>query len=232
MYSGTREVAQRLRVVGPVACIDGSHIVDASTDADLACHSLTRPAIARTTAILREAGATAVVFSRDAIWFDDASRKHLPFLTVWSDRREQVSDVLTDPRWGEDSCPVTAVVAIAPAGRLTAARERILGEVRGDAQAILFMVDREGNAGMVLRAAGVTKGTALEWIARHYDVDPAEVVAVGDWMNDIPMLRAAGRSFCMAQSPPELVAPAGELLEADGWSGGGFAEAAARAGLL
>jgi hypothetical protein len=36
----------------------------------------------------------------------------------------------------------------------------------------------------------------------------------------------------MAQAPDEVKSAAKEVLEADSWSGGGLAEAAARAGLL
>jgi hypothetical protein len=46
------------------------------------------------------------------------------------------------------------------------------------------------------------------------------------------MLRRAGRSFAMAQAPDAVKAAATEVLDADGWEGGGVAEAAHRAGLL
>ncbi len=231
MYSGTRDVARRVGIAGPVACIDGSHIVDAETDAELACYALGPEALSLAASVLRDAGAATVVFSRDVIWYDRVSAPHLPFLTVWSDRTEEVPEVLAGSPWGDGEA-VTALVAVAPAARLSAARDRLLAEPGMGVQGILFMIDRDGTAGMVLRAAGASKGTALEWIARHHGIEPAAVVAVGDWLNDIPMLRAAGRSFCMAQSPPEVVAAATERLEADGWSGGGIAEAAERAGLL
>jgi hypothetical protein len=85
---------------------------------------------------------------------------------------------------------------------------------------------------MVVRAAGITKATALAWIAEHHGVSLDEVVAVGDWLNDIPMLKAAGRSYAMAQAPEAVKEAAGEVLDADAWRGGGIAEAAERAGML
>jgi hydroxymethylpyrimidine pyrophosphatase-like HAD family hydrolase len=94
------------------------------------------------------------------------------------------------------------------------------------------MAVASGTWGMVVRAAGASKGTALEWIANYENVEPDEVVAVGDWLNDIPMLRAAGLSFAMAQAPEEVGAAASERLDADHSTGGGIAEAAERAGLL
>jgi hydroxymethylpyrimidine pyrophosphatase-like HAD family hydrolase len=84
----------------------------------------------------------------------------------------------------------------------------------------------------VVRAAGVDKGTAIDWVARHHGVTAAEVVAVGDWLNDIPMLRRAGRSFAMGQAPLEVKAAATDVLKASAHTGGGLAEAAMRAGLL
>ena len=85
---------------------------------------------------------------------------------------------------------------------------------------------------MVARRAGEDKGTAVEWMARHYGVPRREIVAVGDWLNDIPMLRAAGRSFAMAQAPEEVLAAATDRLQSDASHGGGIAEAAERVGIL
>jgi hydroxymethylpyrimidine pyrophosphatase-like HAD family hydrolase len=85
---------------------------------------------------------------------------------------------------------------------------------------------------MVVRAAGVDKATALGRIAEHFGVSLDETVAVGDWVNDITMLRAAGRSFAMGQAPDEVKEAASEVLDATVSTGGGIAEAAERAGLL
>ena len=76
------------------------------------------------------------------------------------------------------------------------------------------------------------KGTAIEWLSGHYDCTVDEIVTVGDWWNDVPMLRRAGLSFAMNQAPDEVKSAAKQVLEADSWSGGAIAEAAARAGLL
>jgi hypothetical protein len=51
-------------------------------------------------------------------------------------------------------------------------------------------------------------------------------------LNDIPMLKRAGRSFAMAQAPLEVKAAATDILKASAMTGGGLAEAALRAGLL
>ena len=90
-----------------------------------------------------------------------------------------------------------------------------------------------GHWAMMARAAGATKGGALSrWIAAHHGIDVSEVVAVGDWLNDVSMLRVAGRSFAMAHAIEEVKAAATEHLRADVTTGGGVAEAAERFGLL
>jgi hydroxymethylpyrimidine pyrophosphatase-like HAD family hydrolase len=50
-------------------------------------------------------------------------------------------------------------------------------------------------------------------------------VAVGDWVNDVPMFHAAGRSFVMGQAPEHVKRSASDRLLADLHTGGGIAEA-------
>ena len=231
MYSGTRHVARSIGVAGPVACIDGSNIVNVGTDESLICHSIDPTVRARIGQLLSEMNAATVIFSSDTICYDQQSCPYLPFLTVWSDRLEQVDRVLANPRWKGDA-EVTAVVAIATQQDITALQEIIRREFVGKVQTITFGVQEDEAWGMVLRTSGVSKGTALAWMARHHGIKIQETVAVGDWLNDIPMLVAAGRSFCMAHAPAEVVEAATERLAADGWNGGGIAEAARRCGML
>ena len=53
-----------------------------------------------------------------------------------------------------------------------------------------------------------TKWSALQWLLRRWEVKSREVVAVGDDVNDIPMLRAAGLSFAMGNASDEVKAAA------------------------
>jgi len=129
---------------------------------------------------------------------------------------------------------ITALVCVGQEEAIRSLEQglRALGD---EVYAIAFPVHRleeDRTWGMVVRAAGYSKGTALQWLARHYGVSPHEVVAVGDWFNDVPMFEAAGRSFVMAQAPERVKQTATDRLEADVSTGGGVAEAAVRAGLL
>jgi Cof subfamily protein (haloacid dehalogenase superfamily) len=55
-------------------------------------------------------------------------------------------------------------------------------------------------------AAGVTKALALAALCEERGIDAADVVAVGDHTNDLPMLRWAGRGIAMANAHASVLA--------------------------
>ena len=59
-----------------------------------------------------------------------------------------------------------------------------------------------------LHDPGATKWRALYWLLQRWQVRPEEVVAIGDDVNDIPMLEAAGLSFAMGNASDEVKAAA------------------------
>jgi hypothetical protein len=229
MYSGTRDIARGLSLKGPIGCLDGSHIVDAASDAHLARHPLSDFAREVLRTALERHAPVSFLFADDEILHDDRGEPYLPYVRQWSAKARRLARLTDAGTWGS----VAAVVSVGEREQI----ESTAGELSAEAglQSITFAVGREGyhgTWGMVARAVGVSKATAVEWIARHHGVDMEDVVAVGDWLNDISMLRAVGKSFAMAQAPSEVKAAAKTVLEADTWTGGGIAEAAERAGLL
>ncbi len=232
MFSGTRELAAAFRLMGPVACIDGSHIFDLHSRGELSCTAISAPASVYVREALSMFRPAAFMFSGDRVIHDGHGDKFLNYLSTWSDVRHRVHDVVHPETWQSETS-IAALVLMGSEERIRG-MDRALHGVPG-LQHIVFEVRREdlaGSWGMVLRASGVDKGTAVDWLANHYGVAIADVVAVGDWLNDVPMLRRAGQSFAMAQAPAEVRAAAKHQLKADIWTGGGVAEAAERAGLI
>jgi Cof subfamily protein (haloacid dehalogenase superfamily) len=56
--------------------------------------------------------------------------------------------------------------------------------------------------------AGVTKWSAIASLAADWGIGAAEICAVGDDVNDVPMLRAAGLGVAMGNASPEALAAA------------------------
>jgi 5-amino-6-(5-phospho-D-ribitylamino)uracil phosphatase len=59
---------------------------------------------------------------------------------------------------------------------------------------------------------GVTKWSAVERLAADWGIDTAAICAVGDDVNDIPMIRAAGLGVAMGNALPEVKAAADRVV--------------------
>ena len=59
--------------------------------------------------------------------------------------------------------------------------------------------------------AGCGKETGLSWLCSHLDINQADVIAFGDGMNDLSMLRWAGLGIAMGQSGVEVIQYADEI---------------------
>jgi len=87
---------------------------------------------------------------------------------------------------------------------LVASAQHALGE--------LATATHSSSWGLVeISAAGVSKATGLERYAGELGVDAAQVVAVGDMPNDLPMLAWAGRAVAVANAHPKVIAAADEV---------------------
>lgn len=223
LYSGARPTALQLGLQGPVACVDGSHMVSAQTHTTLMHHGIRGEHALKLRDALAKNGPATFVFARDAIVHDEAGEPWLSYVVTWSNEVERTDRVHVHDAW-EHEDGITAVVALGTVQQIAASCEEIQATVGEAAQVAMFPVRRQaGNWGMVVRGAGGSKGSALAWIAQHYGLDLEETVAVGDWLNDVPMLRAAGRSFAMGQAPDEVKREASDVLEETSDTGGGIA---------
>jgi hydroxymethylpyrimidine pyrophosphatase-like HAD family hydrolase len=227
LYSGTRPMAELLRLRGTVGCADGSHLVDTRRHATL-LHLGVQGKEAR---ILRDAlaaaGVTTFVFAQDAIGLDAAGTPFVEYVTTWSRDLRPSEDVYRHKLWDTED-GVTAVVAVGLPEQINDAAQSIARELPAAAVVAKFPIRRGAHQGLwaiIIRAAGGTKGTALRLIAERERVSLEDTVCVGDWINDVAMFELAGRSFAMGQSPAEVKATATDVLAETVDSGGGIARA-------
>ncbi len=174
-------------------------------------------------------GLVAFLFAEDAIVHDERGADYLPYVRTWSTDLRYAHRVTEHALWDSED-GMTAVVALGREANIGRTVADIQRDTTESMQVAMFPFRREGEHwGMVARASGGTKGTALEWIARHYGIGIDETVCVGDWLNDLAMMTAAGRSFAMGQAPDEVKSSATDTLERTIETGGGIAEAIEKA---
>jgi hydroxymethylpyrimidine pyrophosphatase-like HAD family hydrolase len=115
------------------------------------------------------------------------------FRTVWRESH----------RWSPTppAEPVYKLLLWAPAGP---AREALEAGIAG----LPLHVPSPQGATLEVVAPGVSKGHALDVVARHLGLQPAEIVAFGDARNDVEMLAYAGRGVAMGGAPLEVLAVA------------------------
>ncbi len=233
MYSGTRDIVRSLSITGAVGCLDGSHVVDAHNDRDLLSHPIDRRATTPLLEALEEDRPVTFLFADDAVLHDESGEEYLAFVRIWTKRAVRLPSMINRATFDEAGS-VSALLALGEEEPIRRAALRIQSTASEHLQVGIFASRKNDSSlwGMVVRAAGITKATALGHIAAHYGATLEETVAVGDWINDVTMLEAAGKSYAMAQAPESVKAAANEVLTADMWEGGGVAEAAERAGLL
>ena len=76
-------------------------------------------------------------------------------------------------------------------------------------------VQRTGPRFLEWNAPGVDKSTGLMAVATLLGVDLADVVAIGDAENDVPMLRSAGIGLAVSGASPAAIAAADHQLDVD-----------------
>lgn len=95
--------------------------------------------------------------------------------------------------------PVTKVIAVGdepgPISLLERARRRFEGRAHVTISHPRFLE---------FVAPGISKGRAVRWLARRAGIPPAQVLAIGDQLNDLEMLSAVGHGVAMPHAPIEV----------------------------
>jgi HAD superfamily hydrolase (TIGR01484 family) len=192
-------IAERIGVGGIAICANGALIWDLDAGTLVDATPLAADLAARLVHALRQAipGALFAVelergFGREAGWSDG-------LVATRPDALE--ADAL------ELICgPVTKLLVRHPTMAFAEVAERARRVVGDDA-----VVTWAGLRLVEISAAGVTKAFALERLCRRLGVDAAEVAAVGDMPNDLPMLEWAGLGVAVANADQAVLAAADEV---------------------
>jgi hydroxymethylpyrimidine pyrophosphatase-like HAD family hydrolase len=231
LYSGSRAAAEALGLQSAVGCVDGRHVVRASDHSTLLHRGVSGEAVQALRRALHKSEAATFVFAQDAIGHDEAGTQYIRYMSTWSNDVRVAGNVFQHELW-EAEGGVTAAVALGEQEALAQAVLELERDAPGAMFVALFPLRRGPHGGtwaVMVRAAGGTKGTAIRWIAEHEGVAIEDTVAVGDWINDLPMFEVAGRSFAMGQAPDDVKSKATDVLDETFETGGGVASAISRA---
>lgn len=222
LHSGAIGAARACAIEGAIACVEGSHLVELATGRTLAHHGMADDDAALVRGVFTRHGLPCFVFDAGGVHHDHAGAPYAGYISTWSPNLRVVEQ---DIVW--QTVPLAAVAV----GDESVVAEAYVA-LRGHADR-LFSVHFEINAcpgkhALLVRIAGPTKGTALAELCQRAGCSLAEAVAVGDWVNDVPMFEVAGRSFVMGNAPDAVCAKATDVLVQPAGSGGGIAEAIRR----
>lgn len=97
-------------------------------------------------------------------------------------------------------CPDDPVRLVA-FGPLTVLRRVAVDLATADCGRQLLLTGSYGHAELTIFASAASKGNALVELAHRLEIPLEETMAVGDGVNDVSMLRAAGLGVAMGQAP-------------------------------
>jgi Cof subfamily protein (haloacid dehalogenase superfamily) len=223
LHSGATGAARACAIEGAIACVEGSHLVELASGRTLVHHGMSDDVAALVRTAVIDHGLTSFVFDASGIHHEHAGAPFASYISTWSPNLRVVEE---DAVW--QTVPLAAVAvgephAVAAAhGRLRSHADRLFSV----SFPIHAVPDKHA---LMVRAAGPTKGTALAELCQLAGCSLSESVAVGDWVNDVPMFEVAGRSFAMGTAPDAVCAKATDLLPHTADAGGGIAEAIRRA---
>jgi Cof subfamily protein (haloacid dehalogenase superfamily) len=219
LHSGATGAARACAIEGAIACVEGSHLVELASGRTLVHHGITGDVAATVRSAFTAHGLTSFVFDRDGIHHDHAGAPYAPYIATWSPNLRVVEQ---DIVW--QTTPLAAV-AVGDEAAISAAHAALRDHAH-QLFSVSFAVSMvPGKHALLVRSAGPSKGTALADLCDRAGCTLAEAVAVGDWVNDVPMFEVAGRSFAMGSSPAAVCAKATDVLGRTAGSGGGIAEA-------
>ena len=188
------DIASELGIEGRAICSNGALVVDLATQEIVAQRLLESEITLRLVHELRER-LPGIRFAVEHEGF-----AHEPGFSAWDwtppvgTRVADVVELLADP---------ATKLILRHADHETAAIQDLARELAGDGLTVVA----SGSEAVEVTAAGVNKATAVAELG----VPPDEVIAFGDYPNDIPLLTWAGLGVAMGNAHADVLAVADEV---------------------
>jgi Cof subfamily protein (haloacid dehalogenase superfamily) len=188
------EIAAELGIAGRAICANGALVID------LATQSIVRERLLESEVALRLVHELRDRLPGIRFAVEHEGFAHEPGFSAWDwtppagTRVADVVELLADP---------ATKLILRHAGYDTVAIQDVARELVGESLTVVA----SGSEAVEVTAAGVNKATAVAELG----VPPEEVIAFGDYPNDIPLLTWAGRGVAMGNAHADVLAVADEV---------------------
>lgn len=228
LKTGTLPTARELRLTIPLVCADGGLLVDPATGESLDRHAISVAHAASALDALVAHDLAPFVFSADAIHCERGGAQHRRFVETWSQDLVVHDSLAASDAWRHAE-GVSVTVGIGNRAEVERATAHLKEHHHEQLDTVHFGMTSVTTVWAVRSLPrGCDKANMLRRLAARLQVPRGQVVAVGDWLNDLGMFAYAGRSFAMGQAPSVVKDAATDVLAATSRSGGGIAEALAK----
>ncbi len=211
-YRRARPVAEQLGLDAPLVCNSGSIVKEPASHRTLWRADFDAALLGAILDLFRRHDQAAVSFTdRPPEDFDfvveRAPTGRIHFDDYWSQNRSHAE---VDPGWtGRIAAGLHFhICAIGTRPEMLAFERAILAGLAGRVQTFVQKSPRYSGTMCEVLRRDASKWSGILHLAELWDVDPSEICAVGDDMNDIPMLRGAGLGVAMGHAPTAVRAAA------------------------
>lgn len=104
---------------------------------------------------------------------------------------------------GDETSRISKLWFYAPADAMAAIKRRIVAELHERVATLAF-----DDVTLTILSTGVSKASGVAWVAKRAGICQAEVLAIGDDLNDVPLLGWAGLGVAMGNARPSARAVA------------------------
>lgn len=189
---------KELGIRGPLGCYSGALVVDEGKI--LASHPITWEATQKVLDFVEGKGVESFIYT-DRRWYIHKESPWMAFETSVSKTEGKVVpfDKLPEHCDNNGETPYK-LLCMSEDIAVVLQVEKLLQQKFSS----LFNIYRSGPRYLEISAKGVDKGHALETICEAYGYETSQAMAIGDYYNDLGMLKVAGYSVAMANAPDDV----------------------------
>lgn len=183
---------------GLVVAYQGGMIADIATGEQLKNEGFSREAALRVIRFLEREDLHIHVYMEDVLY----SNRDDEYLRVYEKICGVKGIVVNEPLSAfvaRENKTVNKAIAMLPPEEKAALIGRMQAELGGQ-----YFITSSSDFLVEALPAGVSKAGAVEFLAERYKIPRERVAAIGDQLNDLPMIRAAGGGFAVQNAQEEL----------------------------